>query len=255
MKSGADLDYLAEVAMQRYGLLLTQFELALNNALASRDWKSTRARERLRNASYDMANTWLEAESAILSDLVTQTGEVAVRDVDEAVGVLMEPLSQLITGHLDAIRQDLEHALRLQIERDIATLSIALRDAALRSVLVGRGASVRASRSRGAQIGTAPSGVVFSVPDRAGRKWASTKMMRSLWRHALVLAGAEAALLRMEEIGLDLAVVTHPDRNHENSDRRVALAEGAAGEPWPVVREEVFHPNTHAQLAPVLEAS
>lgn len=253
MKPGADLDRLAEAAAGRYANLLISFELLLSQALAERDWRSTRARDALRRVAYTQAGKWLETERGFIADEVEQAGEIAVNDVDEATSVSPDPLSAGISGHLAALSQDLEHALRLQIERDTSLLVGTLRDAALRRALKGHGVPLRASRALGALREETLSGVVFTVSDRAGRRWASHKAVRTLWRQALVLAGAESALLRMAETGLDLAVVTHPDRTHEGSGRRVALTEGAAGEPWPVVREAVFHPNTHARLAPVLE--
>lgn len=253
MRSGADLDRLAEAAAGRYANLLISFELLLSQALAERDWRSTRARDALRRSAYDGAAKWLDIERGFISDEIEQAGEIAVNDVDEATGAAPEPLSGVMAGHLAALSQDLEHALRLQIERDTSLLVGTLRDAALRRALKGHGVPLRASRALGTLRDETLSGVVFTVPDRAGRRWASHKAVRTLWRQKLVLAGTESALLRMAETGLDLAVVTHPDRTHEGSGRRVALTEGAAGEPWPVVRDEVFHPNTHAQLAPVLE--
>lgn len=253
MRTGADLDQLAEASVSRYAMLLGSFEGILGRALSERDWRSTRARDALRRAAYERATAWLESERRIILDAIDEIGEVAVRDVENAVGTASDPLSDMIQDHLAALAQDLEHELRLQIERDSAALVAALRDAALRSVLRGRGAPLRTSRAIGALRDETLSGVAFTFLDRAGRRWISTKFTRTAWRRALVLAGAEAALMRMSEIGLDMAVVTHPDRVHENSGRRVALTDGAPGEPWSLLREEVFHPNTHARLEPVLE--
>jgi hypothetical protein len=254
MRSGTELDRLAESATGRYAKLLLNFELLLANALAGRDWHSARARAALRKASYGVAGDWLDTERSLIQEIVAETGEIAARDVDEATGAASSELPDEIQRHLEAISQDLEHNLRLQIERDTSLLVGLLRDAALRRALRGRGASLRASRSLGALRDETLSGVVFTVPDRAGRKWASHKLVRTLWRQALVLAGTETALLRMVETRLDLAEVIHPDRAHEGSGRRVALVDGAPGEPWMTVREVIFHPNTHAQLVPVLES-
>ena len=254
MRSGADLDRLAEAAAARYQGLLTGFEAILARSLGGRDWRSSRARTALRRDAYDAAGVWLETERNLILDALDETAEVAVRAVENAVGTRGEPLSGAILDHIAALAQELEHNLRLQIERDSVALTAALRDATLRSVLRGRGARPRVSRAATAFRDDTLSSVVFAYSDRAGRRWASTKYVRTAWRQALVHAGAEAALLRISEIGLDLAVVTHPDAAHEGSGRRVALVDGAKGEPWGVLREEVFHPNTYARLAPVLEA-
>jgi hypothetical protein len=253
MRAGADLNRLADSAAARYQGLLTGFEGALAGALNGRDWRSGRARNSLRRAVYEAANVWLETERNLLVDALDETAEIAVRGVEDAIGSKMDPISSAILDHVAALAQELEHNLRLQIERDSVAVMGALRDAALRSVLRGRGASPRVGRSLGVIRDDTLSSVVFTHSDRAGRRWLSTKYIRTAWRQALVYAGAEAALLRMSEIGLDLAVVTHPDAAHEGSGRRVALVDGAKGEPWTLLREEVFHPNTHAGLAPVLE--
>jgi hypothetical protein len=253
MRPGADLNRLADAAAARYQTLLAGFEGTLAGALGGRDWRSQRAKGLLRRAIYETANVWLDTERGLLIDALDETAEFAVRAVDEAAGVKIEPLSAGILAHVTALAQELEHGLRLQIERDSIAVMAALRDAALRSALKGRGVRPRAGRSLGSVGEETPHSVVFTHSDRAGRRWVSTKYVRTAWRQALVHAGAEAALLRMSEIGLDLAVVTHPDAGHEGTGRRVALVEGAKGEPWSLLRDEVFHPNTHAALAPVLE--
>jgi hypothetical protein len=254
MRSGAELDRLAEAAAARYQGLLTGFEAILARSLGGRDWRSSRARTALRREAYEAASVWLETERSLILDALDETAEAAVRAVEDAVGTKVEPLSDVILDHIAGLARELEHSLCLQIERDSMALTAALRDATLRSVLRGRGARPRMGRTPVTLRDDTLSSVVFAYSDRTGRRWASTKYVRTVWRQALVHAGAEAVLLRISEIGLDLAVVTHPDAAHEGSGRRVALVDGAKGEPWGVLREEVFHPNTYARLAPVLEA-
>jgi hypothetical protein len=255
MKSGSELDNVANAAASRYDALLASLEVLFQNAMSQKDWRSAKVRNELRLMAYEAASRWIGVEVDIVRHQLDLVAEVAAAMVDEAVGTRPSALSEVSKEHVEAIAASLEHALRLQIERDSASLSGALRDAALRDVLRGRGAGQRSGRTRGARRQEVTPGVEFTVPDRAGRRWSSTKMARTLWRQALVITGAETALVRMSEIGLSMAVVTHPDHTHEASGRRVALTETAAGEPWATIREEVFHPNTHAQLKPVLEAS
>lgn len=255
MRLGSDLDRVAEAAGSRYGMLLGNFEALLSRTLSGRDWRSTRGRDALRRSVYQLATSWLNIERNTIFDDLDETAEIAVRGVEEATGAPIEALSPAIMTHLSTLAQDVEHGLRLQIERDTSTVMGVLRDAALRSVLRGRGVPLRSGRTLGTLRDDALSGVVFTFADRAGRRWLSTKHVRTLWRRGMVMAGTEAALIRMSEIGLERAIVTHPDMGHENSGRYVALIDGAQGDPWPVVREEVFHPNTHARLAPVLETA
>lgn len=253
MKPGAELDRIAEAAATRYGMLLGSFEAALSRSLMTRDWRSTRARDGLRRAAYDLASAWLDQERNLIFDALDEAGEGAVHAVDEETGAPIEAPSSAIMAHLAALAQELELSLRLQVERDTATLIGVLRDAALRSVLREQGVPLRGARALGALRDDALSGVVFAFPDRAGRRWLSTKHVRTLWRRSLVLAGAEAALIRMSEIGYTQAMVIHPDRSHGNRGRVIALVDGAEGDPWHVVRDEVFQPNTYARLIPLME--
>lgn len=257
---------LAQRGRDAYAILLTAFRGALGNALDTAQPASQQVREALRRELIALGQSWLDDEADTILAEVRASGYAAVRELDAAVRMAPElspqtadDLDNEIQAHLERLAEDLDQALRLQIERDIALAMRCLRDASLTGALRARRNAAGHQRARGAAETArgALSALVFEFVDRSGRRWPSPRHVMVLWRHALILAWNETALLRAAQIGLRALQVDHPDASYGNRGVLVSTAdqdetfEGEDLLPWLEVRQEVFHPNSVAWLRPV----
>lgn len=250
---GEDLDRAADQAQARYTLLLDAFRGLFAAATANYVAPTQATLTELRNAAYAEAEAWLDAERQVVMDAVDEFGEIGARAVEREVGVSADPLSEDILDHLESLAEALDFQLRLQIERDVALLGDALLGMSLAARLGrGRGAA-KIDPRRGAARDVAMSRLTFEFIDRSNRRWPSARHVRTLWRLAMVTAHTEAAILRADEIGLDELVVSHPDRAHGYSGSVLPLSDADFDETWDAMKTEIFHPNSHAFLVPVVE--
>ena len=154
---------------------------------------------------------------------------------------------------MEYLAESLDVQMRLQVERDVALLVDALRAVSLRERLQrGRGAA--AINGRGWDVRNAAlTRLSFEFVDRSNRRWPSARHVRTLWRMYLVTAHSEAAIIRANEIGLDALQVSHPDQSHKSYGVELPVADDGFDEIWADLRKDVFHPNSHAWLSPVIE--
>lgn len=244
----------AERASQRYALLLAGFAgIFARHIQSGADPGSDRARRRAQADGYVLAETYLAEEGTHLRDAIAREREDATRATLTALNLPYEPAGEMAVAHSEAIATDLEFQLRVQLERDIASLTRGMRAAALRARLVARARAVplRAALVTLAHSGDAPA-VQFHYEDRAGRRWPSHKLVRTIWRHALLLDWNETAMLVMAERGITQATIEHPDESHAERGTVISLTEEPTLITWNSVREDVFHPNSNTWLVPSL---
>ena len=245
----------ADRAAKRYQVALLALTEVFNAGVRSADPGSQRALLRAQTAAYEIANTFIAAESAIIDEEVIAAGASAQRETLEALDLLDEPLDEVTQSQVTARAQDLRNALCLQLERDVAAVSQGLRQMALRAHLVGRGRGVSSRMALASlrhQHATAPN---FQYMDRAQRRWPSDRLVRSLWRHTLLLTWNEVAMLVMTDRGVEAAIIEHLDLNHPQRGTAISLTERPDMLDWEAVREDVFHPNSDAWLMPSLSQS
>lgn len=254
----------AQSARTRYELLLSGFSDAMIRALRNDGVPGSQAlRSTLSADLYDIASAWLENEAEAMTREIMAMGHDAVIETDRAVDTpesaipdTPDEMDQEIRDHLQTLIQELDQALRLQIERDVGAVLRSLRQVALTGALSKRrgGATTAGGRGGAAAIAGALAALNFDFLDRSGKRWTSTRHVGVIWRHALLLAWNETALLRAAGVGLDVLEIAHPDAGFGELGTLVATDEEADAEgalPWSEVRDEVFHPNSMAWLRPV----
>lgn len=236
----------AERAAHRYSVFLMGLEGLYARHAATDQPGSALTRQRLAAQAYGLAETFLSQEISEIDRAVTQERDFAFH----ATVLAQTPPSDAIREHTQAIAADLEHNLRTQLERDIGAVAKALRSIELRAILIQTSRNIPRLVALDMVRQSGDAGVQFHYTDRAQRKWSSTKLVRTLYRHAFVLTWNETALLAMADWGFLGAVIQHPDASHGESGTVISLAEDLQGVSWEQVREDVFHPNSNAWVEP-----
>ncbi len=236
------LNHAAEQAAERYGRLLEGFQAGfLLASMSVVEQGLDRTRTELLARAYEQAGAWLEEERPALDLELSEMANQAAETLDTTP-------SAPALDHIAAIGEALDTALRVQIERDIATMAAGLRDIALRAALAARARGV----ARGGVVspirGDIASRLRFDFADRSNRRWSSERHVRTLWRQALVYAWNETALILLTEQGFETAAILHPDPNHAARGVVIQLGEEGEGMGWAEARDEFFHPNTHSYV-------
>jgi hypothetical protein len=241
----------AERSAGRYSLFLA----ALNNIYLQEIQKphpgAAHTRKLATAKSLAVANTYLGSELGHLSQAIEAQRLDGVESTQHDMG-----LTNLNTDagaeNAQAHFVDLENALRVQLERDIASMLRGLRNVALRAQISARarGITPHVALAQLREEGTTPT---YNFQDRAGRRWPSEKMVRVFVRHALVQVWNETAMIEMSERGVTQAIIDHPDADFSERGQVIDLTENPGSDSliWADVKDEVFHPNTHAWLRPL----
>ena len=251
--NAAHLTAAAERAGVRYTTLLGAFGTVFAHFAGMSDPGSDGVRKAAVAQSYSLAERYLVSEADYISSDIERQRDGAIKETLTALGVSDGLASETTIEHADLIASELEGTLRVQLERDISALVKGLRDIALRASLVGRARGIsRLSALAAMRADNAPQTPQFAFLDRAGRRWSSERLIKTVWRHALVLTWNETALLTMSEYNVTDAQIEHPDENYAELGTVISLAENAAGITWSQVRDDLFHPNSNAWLTPVI---
>lgn len=250
--NGARLSAAAQRAGQRYGIFLGAASSVFQQAANEPEPGSAQTQKRLAQRVYGIAEVWLGEERDHIEDAIAQEQDNANDTTLETLGLSGDELEEAAEAHGAEIAAELENSLRVQIERDLASLLRELRHISLRASLTSRARGVsRQQALLSLRQNGAGERLAFTVRDRAGKSWSSEKLVRTLWRQSLVMAWNETALLTMTERGIEKAEIQHPDEDHAENGTEISLVENPAMLSWDQVREDVFHPNTMAWLSPV----
>lgn len=211
----------------------------------------------MQREAYDLARVYLEAEEAEIVAGLTAAAEAAQAETNAAAGARNGAILDTAAAHAMQLGEALQGELRLQIERDVLIMRGALRTMTLTQTLrASPGAAGRGRRGHAAETREgALSALAFEFTDRAGKRWPSPRHVRVLWRHALVLAWNESALLAGAAIGLDAMEIAHPDPRHGGYGQKIAVAAQGDGMTWQEARGEgYFHPQSNAWLRPISQS-
>lgn len=246
-----DLALQAELAGRRYLSMVEAWRGVFSRAIASSDFGSAKAAGRVGEELYDIARTFIAAEQVLLEsardEIALGARRDALRDASAAASA-----DAAVERTRELLGAPLAHALReiaVQIERDIALVLKKLRAAALEVDLAARAQRI-AFQAALIQFRARGGGELrFYHHDRAAKRWPSQKFIRSVVRGALLDTYNQAVMATLAELGLDQAVIDHPDPNHAFDGAVISLLPGADLPTYEDVREEAFHPNSEAVLA------
>lgn len=196
----------------------------------------------------------LSAQAGYLTALAAVI-DLALRDVVAAAAehAGASPDTGAIIGS-EFVRQEraeLLGALSALAQKNAATAARRVRDFVTRvdlAVMAGRNTMSGALVAARIVEGQAP--VSFRVLDTLGRKWKTTDYAAALVKGAMQGIYANTFATIAAEAGVDLVEVIYPDEVHDNHGLLVSLsgAKGRLG--FMSVRDEIFHPNSEAQLRP-----
>jgi hypothetical protein len=239
----------AQSAAERYSLVLGALSTIFTQALQGSEPGSPRTQKKVLAAAYQIAQTYINQETDQVFQAIEYEKNDAVRETLKDLNFEQREPDDAVNTHTEALSADLEKSLRVQLERDVASMLRGLRDMSLRASLKARasGISHRAALVALRQAGN--SAPQFIYVDRASRNWSSEKYVKTVWRQILVLAWNESALLTMAD-WVDQAVINHPDAKHANQGDLISLKENTEGETWDTVKDTVFHPNSQVWITP-----
>jgi len=242
----------AEIAGARYGLLVEAWRGIYHRALNDSRFGSAKLIAAVREQGYALARTYLDNEAVFIETAFAQIASDAHSDTTRALGVAVAPeLTDDAETHLSAICEYLQSELSIQIERDIAFLIDTLRKTYLTIALSASSRRVSAKNAlMEFRLGNAAE-LQFFFHDRRNQKWSSRKFVRSVWRHSLLAAYNEVALLTIADHAVDVAMVRHDDPSSQFHEMKIALYSGSAFPTYVEIRNEVFHPNANAIVVPL----
>ena len=243
---GNRLTQTAERAAQRYRQLLAGFDGIYHQAL-SVDPGTSKSQRRATQDAYQLADAYLSEEAIHIDESLSLIRNDASFNILSQLSYPDSVPSEEVVKHVEALGTDLDAALRVQIERDVASILKGLRGVALRASIIATGRNI--PRSSALKIVRADKEINFTFQDRAGRNYPSAKYVRTVWRKALVQSWNETALLTLAANGETVAEIQHPDESHEWQGELLSLTEEGTLPTWNDVQEDVFHPNTEAWVS------
>lgn len=222
-------------ASERYQAVLTTFRGMLF-AYLNESFSASRASE-LRSNAVDIGKMFFRSEQAIIEEELHRTALDALWTVEDQIGVqrskeVSDTFSAFLTQHMDY----LESELRAQLSRDVEMLVRRFREVALEKHL---GAAARLD------VGGVSR---FHFRDRVGRLYPSQKFVRSVWRHSLVMVGAEFFALEAADRGYSEIEVVSQDKSSRWTGLKIGLSDASPEPSFSDVRDEVFHPQTQITL-------
>jgi hypothetical protein len=241
---------MAEAAAIRYGLLLDGWKALYNRALDDPRFGAPVQLTELTDEAYAMARRYLGAEGVEMSDALEQIArealtathaELSVEDSDE--------LPDDVDEHVSAFVEHLMSELKIQIERDIATLKKTLQQTILGVTLA---ASAQRLPLRTALIQhriAANTDIKFGFTDRRSAKWPARRYIRTIWRHDLIALYNDVVLMTLADAGVDTAEVRHTDVEAETHGLKISIVDNTELPTLADIRDQTFHPNAEAVLA------
>lgn len=240
----------AEAGSQRYGLLVASWRGVYDRV---------RSQARLASAA-DINDALHEAQtvgSIFLRNEREHIDRIASQIVREAHQTTSDEIEIIATHELtdeagELLSDTIEYLvgqLRLQIMRDLASLEVELRRAILELRVSSRSRGVSFRRALVERQISANGSIEFGQHDRASRKWASTKVVRLIWRHTLLSLYNETVLVLLADHGITQAQIVHVNPSSQFHGLRLALHPASDLPTYGELRDEVFHPNSDAILS------
>jgi hypothetical protein len=243
----------AEQAAQRYLVLVTALRGIHARAVTSPDLGSAKLANAIARDAYEVGRSFASGEEAIIAERTAATARNSRRETLLAIGATgtAETLPGRTSELLTSSQSELHSEIVVQIERDVTFLKRALRSAAMEVEIAAQAQGIA---RRAAQIQRqlrTPGELRFHFQDRTGRRWPSQKFVRVVWRQHLLDVHNQVVMATLAEHGLDRAMIRHPDPRHRYAGQVIGLVPGLGLPTYAEIREEAFHPNAEAVLAPV----
>lgn len=240
------LDYHSTGAAERYVELLNNFRMFVVSAMR-RDPTDSGVKTVMKRTAIDKAKRFKDSEMEIfdfaLEDIVREAREQLAQDVDAVSG--MSELSTPASDYMDDLSAFYETELTSQLQRDISQASMRLNDFALEVYMqrhneVGnREALVRALIDSSEQVR-------FYFKDRSGRRHASQKFIRTMFRHTMLLAALHVYAMEASEYGASHMMVIHPENKAGVTGTKVGFRRDQGLPLIADLKDEIFHPNSRA---------
>lgn len=239
----------ADAASARYGLLTNSWRSIYLSALNDRDFGTVLVMEKSVDEAYAIASSFIADERQTIERLIEEIATEARRaTISELRSIDTSELSERALEHLNVTQSYLVDEIVAQIHRDIALLRQTIQRVSLEVSIAARSRSIS---ERAAlieyQIGNV-SDIQFSFHDRSSRKWASSKFIRTVWRHTLLSVYNEIVLYTLADHGLSRARVEHQDPAAEVHNMVIAMGSNSEFPTYSEIRMQVFHPNANAIL-------
>lgn len=243
----------ADLAAQRYGMLVENWRAGYARALDSAQFGTPRQLTKLTEDAYRAAEAYLETETRRIEEVASRVAldgqNTTLRQLDrDEENELLESIVESAGASIRFIDRE----LRVQIERDIAFLGHSLRKTILHVNLAARAMRIpqRAALMQ-YRIGNATE-LKFFFHDRRGQKWPSRKFVRSVWRMNLLAIYNEAVLSTLADHGIETAFIRHRDEKSDVHGMEISMNSGSALPTYADIRDDLFHPNADAILTRTL---
>lgn len=244
----------ADVAAQRYGMLLDGFKATHSHALDAPHFGTQRQYLRAIGDAQALSERFAEGESDLIHEAMNQIASEALTATRAQLGVSQSSdMPGDVTEHVSSFAMYLSGEIGLQLARDIVTLGRALRDTTLRVTVASRAqrlplqAALIQYRIAG---NTAP--LAFGYRDRRGANWTSTRYIRTIWRHNLLALYNDVVMMTLADHGLTSAFIAHEDPASEFHGMQIALIDSTSLPTYADIRDVAFHPNANAVVTGAL---
>lgn len=252
------LDERANYFAQAYRMfnmaLIGRFSQAMNENVT----QSQRARSTLDKGVREAIQTHLSFASETIADSTQRVSMDAVQSVLSATKQDAAPifLNSKIANWNAAGVADMEQLTYAALTRDGNQVSREFRRFNLKiQILMNQGvgrvsAIMQSKRSLNAELN-------FTYVDTLNRKWPMEHYLRTAFRGHLLNNYNDIVLMTIASFGADLtnqglAQIQYQDPAHDGNGEIISIGAPKAGmRSYDQVREEVFHPNSSAVLAPV----
>lgn len=244
------LSHHANEAAARYGRLIDSWQSHFNTSLNDDDFGTSTHVARFIERVVGEAHLFMEDEALIAKSVFTEIAKEAhhatLRDLSiTPPDELPERVSDLMSASFDYYLAQLS----AQLMRDVATIRNAAQRVALETFASSRSRGI-SQRSAMIEYRIGSHAVLeFFFHDRAGRKWSSRKLVRSIYRHTLLSTYNESVMLTLVDNNLRRARVVHEDVNAQFHNMIISFGANSEAPIYSEIRDTVFHPNSNAILA------
>lgn len=240
----SQFDTFADTILQHYKAYQLSLMGALMNAIDH--FTPTHA-----SVQHELARSIEILQSHTLSGMTVTMNGAAKLSTEEAIKNATEELSAEfvaeIADSIEEYKNELWNKIVTVMMADSAKTIRAFRDFTLNvSLLMNAGQSAFQTALMRARL-SLPSGINFTIPDRAGKLWASITYVRTVSRDFIQKSYIEGSLLAISAGGHDLAKVVTQDAEHPNTDMVFSITGLTSGYPtYMDIRETVYQPNSNS---------
>lgn len=246
---------LAELAGNRYSLLVDSWQTIYARAVVAQDFGSARWLRQAEDNARGVADRHLASEREIINSITAHLVAQSRADASTPLGATLVGVGaeNALPEHAMGLAEYLAGEIAAQIERDVAFLRRALMRVAAEVSWIAdatglplRAAMIQWRVDYGDELR-------FYFRDRAGRKWPSQKFVRAAWRQHLLDTWNETMLGALSGLGQVEAEVRHADTNAKHHGLRISIIPGRGLPTYAEIRDEIFHTGADALLHPVRE--